>query len=65
MNTQKPLKTKVSITLDEDVIRQIRDLAESDDRNFSQYINLVLKKHIQERTTLSQGGSVSGAQVRN
>ena len=48
MNTQKPLKSKVSITLDEDVIRQIRDLAEADDRNFSQYINLVLKKHIQE-----------------
>ena len=49
MNTQKPLKSKVSITLDEDVIRQIRELAESDDRNFSQYINLVLKKHIQEK----------------
>ena len=49
MNTQKPLKNKVSITLDEDVIRQIHKLAESDDRNFSQYINLILKKHIQER----------------
>ena len=49
MNAQKPLKNKVSITLDEDVIRQIHRLAESDDRNFSQYINLVLKKHIQER----------------
>ena len=48
MNTQKPLKSKVSITLDEDVIRQIHELAEADDRNFSQYINLVLKKHIQE-----------------
>ena len=48
MNTQKPLKTKASITLDEDVIRQIRELAEADDRNFSQYINLVLKKHIQQ-----------------
>ena len=47
MNTQKPLKSKVSITLDEDVIRQIRELAEADDRNFSQYINLILKKHIQ------------------
>ena len=45
MNTQKPLKVKVSITLDEDVIHQIRALAETDDRNFSQYINLVLKKH--------------------
>ena len=48
MNIQKPLKNKVSITLDEDVIRQIHKLAESDDRNFSQYINLILKKHIQE-----------------
>ena len=48
MNTQKPLKTKVSITLDEDVIRRVRELAEADDRNFSQYINLVLKKHIAE-----------------
>ena len=48
MNTQKPLKVKVSITLDEDVIREIRALAETDDRNFSQYINLVLKKHLNE-----------------
>ena len=48
MNTQKPLKVKVSITLDEDVIHQIRALAETDDRNFSQYINLVLKKHLNE-----------------
>jgi len=47
MNTQKPLKTKVSITLDEDVIRRIKELAEADDRNFSQYINLVLKKHLE------------------
>ena len=45
---QKPLKAKVSITLDEDVIRRIKDLAEADDRNFSQYINLVLKKHLAE-----------------
>ena len=50
MNTQKPLKSKVSITLDEDVIRRIKDLAEADDRNFSQYINLVLKKHIQKES---------------
>lgn len=48
MNTQKPLKVKVSITLDEDVIHEIRSLADTDDRNFSQYINLVLKKHLKE-----------------
>ena len=52
MNTQKPLKSKVSITLDEDVIKKIKKLAEADDRNFSQYINLVLKKHL-EKTSRS------------
>lgn len=46
MNSQKPLKTKVSITLDDDIIKQIKELAENDDRNFSQYINLVLRQHI-------------------
>ena len=51
MNTQKPLKVKVSITLDEDVIHEIRTLAETDDRNFSQYINLVLKKHIENKSS--------------
>ena len=42
----RPLKTKVSITLDENVIDTIRRMAEEDDRNFSQYINLVLKEWI-------------------
>ena len=59
MNTQKPLKSKVSITLDEDVIRQIRELAEADDRNFSQYINLILKKHIQENVGILPHGTTA------
>ena len=42
----KVLKEKVSITLDQDIVKQIRILSENDDRNFSQYINLVLKKHL-------------------
>ncbi len=42
----KPLKNKVSITLDEDIIEQIKQLAEDDDRSFSQYINMVLKEHL-------------------
>ncbi len=41
----KPLKCKVSITLDENVIQQIKELAEKDDRSFSQYINMILKEH--------------------
>lgn len=44
----RPLKEKVSITLDGDVIEKIKDLAEDDDRSFSQYINMVLRKHIAE-----------------
>ena len=42
----KPLKNKVSITLDADIIDRITELAEEDVRSFSQYINLVLREHI-------------------
>ena len=38
----KPLKNKVSITLDSDIIEQLKLLAEQDDRSFSQYINPIL-----------------------
>ncbi len=44
----KPLKKSVSITLDEDVIEKVKLLAEEHDRSFSQYINLILKKHLKE-----------------
>lgn len=42
----KPLKEKVSITLDADVIQSLRQLAEDCDRSLSQYINLVLKEYL-------------------
>ncbi len=42
----KPLKNKVSITLDEDIIERIKQLAEDDDRSFSQYTNMILKEHL-------------------
>ena len=45
----KPLKCKVSITLDEDIILLIKDLAENDDRSFSQYINMVLRHWIKDK----------------
>ena len=41
--TMKPLKTKVSITLDNDLVLKLKEMAENDDRSFSQYINLILK----------------------
>ena len=45
----KPLKIKVSITLDDDIVHQIKILSEQDDRSFSQYINMVLKQHIAKK----------------
>ena len=42
----KPLKDKVSITLDQNIIVELRELAEEDDRSFSQYINMILKKYL-------------------
>ncbi|WP_347559319.1 toxin-antitoxin system protein [Anaerofustis stercorihominis] len=48
MKKLRPLKAKVSITLDEELIKDVKKLAEQDDRSFSQYINVVLNKHLME-----------------
>ncbi len=50
----KPLKTKVSITLDSEIIDAVKVLAEQDDRSFSQYINLVLKEYLKEKNEKRQ-----------
>ena len=42
----KPLKEKISITIDSDILEKLRVLAENDDRSLSQYINIILKEHI-------------------
>ena len=42
----KPLKEKISITIDEDVLSKIKKEAEKDDRSLSQYINKILKEHL-------------------
>ena len=47
----KPLKEKVSITLDNDIIIKIRELADEDDRSFSQYINKVLKDYLNHKNS--------------
>lgn len=44
----KPLKEKISITIDSDILEKVRNKAENDDRSLSQYINLVLKEHIKD-----------------
>lgn len=45
--TVKPLKTKVSITIDEPILTRLQTLAEREDRSLSSYINLVLKGHLE------------------
>lgn len=45
----KPLKEKISITIDNDILEKIRAEAESDDRSLSQYINIILKEHIKRK----------------
>lgn len=42
----KPLKTRVSITIDSDILEKIKEMADEDDRSVSQYINIVLKDWI-------------------
>lgn len=45
----RPLKEKISITIDSDILEKIRIQAENDDRSLSQYINIVLKDHIKKQ----------------
>jgi hypothetical protein len=46
----KPLKKKVSITLNGDIILQVKALAEESDRSFSQYVNLILKAYLEKKS---------------
>lgn len=50
----KPLKKSISLTLDEDIIEKVRVLAEDSDRSFSQYVNLLLRKHLAAREARSE-----------
>lgn len=44
----KPLKEKISITIDNDLLEKLKLRAELDDRSLSQYINIVLKQHVKD-----------------
>lgn len=51
----KPLKVKVSVTLDSDIVEKLKELAEKDDRPFSQYVNVLLRRHLENHKDGSQG----------
>ena len=44
----KPLKEKISITVDSDILEKARKLAEQDDRSLSQFINIALKEYVKK-----------------
>lgn len=44
----KPLKEHISITIDSDLLAKLREKAEEDDRSVSSFINLILKKYLEE-----------------
>ena len=44
----KPLKEKISITIDSDLLKDLKVEAEKDERSLSQFINLILRKYIKE-----------------
>ncbi len=54
----KPLKNKISITIDSDILEKMRILAENDDRSLSQYINIVLKTHISNMESKADNSSI-------
>lgn len=45
----RPLKEKISITIDHDLLEKLKVLAEKDDRSLSQYINIILRKNVEEQ----------------
>ena len=44
----RPLKEKISITIDSDVLEKAKLEAEKDDRSLSQYINIIMKEHLKK-----------------
>ncbi len=46
MQSNRPLKVNISITLDEPLVRELRRRSDSSYRSLSQYINLVLYQHV-------------------
>ncbi|MBQ7670505.1 MAG: toxin-antitoxin system protein [Clostridia bacterium] len=45
----KPLKEKISITVDGDVLERAKRESEDQDRSLSQFINLVLKEYFKKK----------------
>ena len=47
-DVMKPLKEKISITIDCDILSRAKEEAENQDRSLSQFINIILKEHFKK-----------------
>lgn len=47
----RPLKEKISITIDSDLLEKLKEKAEYECRPLSQYINLILKRFVENEET--------------
>ena len=45
----KPLKEKISITIDSDILEILRKEADEDDRSLSQFINIILNRYVKNK----------------
>lgn len=55
MTSRKPLKTSVGLSLDEDVIEKLRELAEKDSRSLSSCINVILRDFLRGEAANNPG----------
>lgn len=51
----RPLKERISITIDSDLVEELRIKAKEDWRPLAQYINWVLRKYMDEGSQQTQG----------
>ncbi len=47
----KPLKERISITIDGDTLAKMREQADLDERSLSQLINIILKDYLKSKET--------------
>lgn len=50
---ERPLKVHITMTLDPETVEALKVLAYNDDRSLSEYVNRVLKQHVQSKNQQS------------
>ena len=48
------MKKRINLTLDEEVLNRLREIAEEEVRSLSQTVNRILKRHLEKITDESQ-----------